>query len=83
QKSCPKNALECSNGGHCVKSIIRVNVLISGKEFFCENPCNINYGTCVGPNKCKCSVGYKSGKYCNETRCDTDNSKCLNGGKKY
>ncbi|KAF0985817.1 hypothetical protein HZS_6585 [Henneguya salminicola] len=48
-------------------------------EFYCETPCDINYGTCVGPNICQCTVDYKTGKYCNETLCDTNMPQCLNG----
>ncbi|KAF0986112.1 hypothetical protein HZS_1516, partial [Henneguya salminicola] len=40
------------------------------QNYNCEPPCDVDFGECVGPNKCKCSVDFKHGPSCNITKCD-------------
>lgn len=86
--SCPAGSFECLNGGSCKKMNSTGKYICDcvrgyGGDHceyeYCEEPCDPDFGVCVGPNKCFCTKDYKTGLFCNQTVCT--NLICKNEGK--
>uniref|UniRef100_A0A6G3MEH1 Prolow-density lipoprotein receptor-related protein 1 (Trinotate prediction) n=1 Tax=Henneguya salminicola TaxID=69463 RepID=A0A6G3MEH1_HENSL len=81
-----KETAMCQNNAICAKTFANTFQCLcpsgfGGKycqNYNCEPPCDVNFGECIGPNKCKCLVDYKQGQFCNITKCN--DISCLNDG---